>query len=120
MVTCSRTTGTAVVALVACLVVTSCREGAAPPPIAGAAAEVRALTGARTRLAWGQHDGRDPRLTGDQVRLIGFDTDDGRGERPILERPGSYVRPMITPRGDRVRLISARKAGRGESRQYHA
>ena len=86
--------------LLACLLMTAC--GAEAPAIEGPGADVRALTGARTRVVWGQHDGRDPRLHGDQIVLMGFDSDDGRGERAILERRGSYVKPMITPRGDRI------------------
>ena len=86
--------------LLACLLSAAC--GAASPVIEGAAADVRALTGAHTRVVWGQQDGSDPRLHGDQILLMGFDSDDGRGERAILERRGSYVKPMITPRGDRI------------------
>ena len=90
----------ALIVLLACCFVSAC--GTATPAVEGPAAEVRALTGAHTRAVWGQQDGTDPRLHGDQVTLMGFDSDDGRGERAILERRGSYVKPMITPRGDRV------------------
>jgi hypothetical protein len=68
----------------------------------GASAEVHALTGAHTRIVWVQGDGTDPYAMGDQLVLMGFDTDDGRGERVILDARGSYVKPMLTPRGDRV------------------
>jgi uncharacterized protein len=37
-----------------------------------------------------------------------------------LDSLGRVLVVVHTPRGDRVRLISARKASRGESRQYHA
>jgi hypothetical protein len=33
---------------------------------------------------------------------MGLDTDDGRGERVILGARGSYVKPLLTPRGDRI------------------
>lgn len=68
----------------------------------GAAAEVHALTGAHTRLVWVQHDGTDPFAATDQLVLMGLDTDDGRGERVILGDRASYVKPLLTPRGDRV------------------
>jgi hypothetical protein len=68
----------------------------------GAAADVHALTGAHTRVVWVQHDGTDPFAAGDQLVLMGLDTDDGRGERVILGERRSYVKPLLTPRGDRV------------------
>ena len=49
-------------------------------------AEVRTLTGAHTRVVWVQGDGTDPRASGDQLVLMGFDTEDGKGERVILGR----------------------------------
>jgi len=49
---------------------------------------------------------------------------DAQGERrfvPLgLGAPGRILVVVYTPRGDRVRLISARKASRGEAAQYHA
>ena len=33
---------------------------------------------------------------------MGLDTHDGRGERAILSERRSYVKPMLTPRGDRI------------------
>ncbi len=65
---------------------------------------VRRLTGARTRIVWVQDagEGRDPFAQGTGLRLIGLDTDDGRGERAIIDSIGSYAKPIITPSGDRV------------------
>ncbi len=74
----------------------------APPAREGTAAEVHALTGAHTRVVWVQHDGRDPYAAGDQLVLMGLDTDDGRGERVILGERRTYVKPLLTPRGDRI------------------
>lgn len=81
------------------LTLASCR---AAPPRDGAAAEVHGLTGAHTRVVWVQGDGSDPFAMGAQLTLMGFDTDDGRGERAIVAERGSYVKPLLTPRGDRV------------------
>jgi len=72
------------------------------PVVEGPGAEVRALTGARTRAVWVQGDGSDPRATGVQLVLMGFDSHDGRGERVILGTPASYVKPLLTARGDRI------------------
>ena len=37
-----------------------------------------------------------------------------------MDTVGRVLVVVHTPRGDRIRLISARKASRGESEQYHA
>lgn len=37
-----------------------------------------------------------------------------------LDALGRILVVVYTPRGDRIRLISARKASRGEAGQYHA
>ncbi len=59
---------------------------------------------ARLRVAWIQDmgDGGDPFGGGGNLRLMGLDTVDGRGERVILGSLGNYAKPLITPRGDRV------------------
>jgi hypothetical protein len=68
----------------------------------GPAAAVRDLTGAHTRIVWVQGDGTDPFAAGEHLILMGFDTDDGRGERVILGTRRSYVKPLLTPRGNRI------------------
>jgi uncharacterized DUF497 family protein len=49
---------------------------------------------------------------------------DAQGEQRFvtlgMDALGRILVVVHTPRGDRVRLISARKASRGESGQYHA
>jgi hypothetical protein len=58
----------------------------------------------RLRVTWVQDmgDGRDVFARGGNLRLMGLDTGDGQGERVILGTVGNYVKPLITPRGDRV------------------
>ena len=65
---------------------------------------VAALTGGRTRAVWIRDlgDGTDILGFGDQVLVMGFDTSGEGGERAIVDTPGSYAKPLITPRGDRV------------------
>jgi hypothetical protein len=75
---------------------------AAVQPVSGPAAEVRALTGARTRVVWVQGDGTDPTASGTGLVLMGFDTDDGKGERVILGERGSYIKPLLIGRGQRI------------------
>lgn len=84
----------------AALALAGCGRGTSVPD--GPGGEVRALTGAQTRVVWVQGDGTDPRAQGDQLVLMGLDTDDGRGERVILGERQSYVKPLVTPRGTRI------------------
>jgi len=79
---------------------------------AGPGAEVRKFTGAATKVVWVQSDGSDPFAAGDQLVLMGLDTEDGKGERVILGAKQSYVKPLLTPRGDRI-LFSTRPQGTG-------
>jgi hypothetical protein len=70
--------------------------------VKGPAAELRAFTGAHTRVVWVQGDGSDPETEGTQLVLMGIDTDDGKGERVILSERRSYVKPRLTSRADRI------------------
>jgi uncharacterized DUF497 family protein len=55
---------------------------------------------------------------------ITIDDPDSEGEQRFItlgmDALGRVLIVVHTPRGERVRLISARKASRGESEQYHA
>lgn len=71
--------------------------------VAGApGAELRALTGTHTRVVWVQGDGSDPETEGDQLILMGLDSEDGKGERVIRGQRGSYVKPRLAARGTRI------------------
>ena len=63
---------------------------------------LRAFTGAATTVFWVQSDGTDPFAAGDQLILMGLSTEDAKGERVILGKRQSYVKPLLTPRGDRI------------------
>ncbi|MFC2171158.1 hypothetical protein ACFLU6_00840, partial [Acidobacteriota bacterium] len=66
--------------------------------------QIRAMTGAHTRFVWAQDAGEksDPMGERSEMRLIGFDTDDSLGERPVLSEISNYTKPMLTPKGDRI------------------
>ncbi len=66
--------------------------------------DIERLTGARTRIVWTQDigDGTDIGSRADQLRLMGYDSHDGRGEHPIVDTPGNYAKPLIAPLGNRV------------------
>jgi hypothetical protein len=75
---------------------------------------VRAFTGAHTRVVWVQQDGKDPEAVGDGLVLMGYDSDDGRGERVILGERGSYVKPLMTPDGRQIIYSTRPKPGPAE------
>lgn len=87
---------------------TACSTGSLEAP----GGELRQFTGSHTRVVWVQQDGRDPYAAGDNLLLVGFDSEDGRGERPILSERGSYVKPLLTPKGNRI--IFSRRPTRPE------
>jgi len=95
------------------LLVAGCGRNANSPT--GPGSELHALTGAPARAVWVQGDGTDPRAAGDQLILMGLDTQDGRGERTILQERRSYVKPMITPRGNRIIFSSRVEPGPPET-----
>lgn len=70
------------------------------------AADLLRLTGgARARIVWCEQasgDSRDVTARGVGLRLMGLDTAERGAPRPILGRIGSYGKPLLTPRGDRV------------------
>ena len=61
-------------------------------------------TGHHTRLVWlqDQGDGADALAQGKNLLLYGYDSRDGRGERPLLSKVDNYFRPIITPDGRQV------------------
>ncbi len=65
---------------------------------------VREFTGSPTRLVWVQDlkDNRDVVALGNHLALMGFDSEDGKGERFILPGPENFMSPLITPSGRQV------------------
>ncbi len=68
------------------------------------AEKLKELTGARTRIVWAQQQSgcEDYYAVSPDFKLMGLDTDDGKGVRCIADTVGSYASPMITPAGDRI------------------
>jgi len=85
------------------------------PATDGPGAEVRRFTGAHTRIVWAQGDGTDPAAEGNQLILMGLDSDDGKGERIILGDRRSYHKPKLTSRGDRIVFSSFMIPGPSET-----
>lgn len=75
------------------------------PDAPGAAARLRAFAGAPARLTWIRQiagDGNDPFCWGDQLVIMGLDTEDGRGERMVVSEVSNYHRPMLTRSGKQI------------------
>ena len=67
--------------------------------------ELENFTGSHTRAVWVQQQKSgqiDKHAAGGNLKLLGLDSLDGRGERVLLEKVGSYSRPLFTPDGNRV------------------
>ena len=64
------------------------------------------------RVAWTRDlgDGTDFISLGDQLVLMAYDSDDGRGERVMLGEPASYAKPLITPDGESI-VFTIRRQG---------
>ena len=71
---------------------------------ADTAADIRSFTGAPTRVVWIQDAGDKANVYSEHpsIRLMGYDTEDGKGERAILPDIGWYAKPLLTADGKRV------------------
>src|SRR5579871_4422345 len=72
---------------------------------ADAARDLEALTGAHTRVVWVQDQSAsngDTLALGRELKLMAFDSQDGRGERALLNDVQNYAKPLLTPDGKRI------------------
>lgn len=67
-------------------------------------------TGSHTRLVWvqDQGNGADTFAQGEHLKLIGFDSADGKGERELLAETSNFFKPLFTPDGEHV-VVSNRR-----------
>ncbi len=85
---------------------------AGPVAAESPSAELKKLTGARTKVVWVQDQskrGRDVFAKGKDLLLMGFDTAGDGEPAPLLKKRGNYYKPLITPDGERV-IFSDRRA----------
>ncbi|MEZ0277165.1 MAG: malectin domain-containing carbohydrate-binding protein, partial [Roseimicrobium sp.] len=74
-----------------------------PHAPADMAQQLRAFAGGHVRLVWSRTDvEEDFYVALSESHLMGYDTADGKGERLILQEPGTYSLPILTPDGQRV------------------
>lgn len=67
--------------------------------------QLRRMTGSPARMVWArqmEQGSGDVFVRGERFHLMGFDTEDRRGERIILPVIGNYNKPMFTAQGDRI------------------
>ncbi|PID74830.1 MAG: hypothetical protein CSB28_01155, partial [Desulfobacterales bacterium] len=60
---------------------------------------VEQWTGKHTRIAWVQDQGNglDTYGRSPDLMLYGYDSQDGRGARPLLTQKSNFFKPLITP-----------------------
>jgi hypothetical protein len=85
--------------------------------------EIEKLTSARTRIVWSQYQkpkSADPYSNNDNHFLMGLDTRDGQGARPILAVQGNYSRPLITTDGKSILYTDKRLTrDKDNNKQYN-
>lgn len=72
-------------------------------------AGLKELTTAPARVVWVQDvskESSDTFAEGSSLRLMGYCTQDRKGERTILKGPSSFARPLLTPDGRKVIFTS--------------
>ena len=61
------------------------------------------FTGGHTRVVWlTDAENKDSFAGHNQLRLMGYDSHDGKGERVIWGERANYHRPLITPDGEQI------------------
>jgi hypothetical protein len=87
---------------------------AVPQDAASVAEDLKALSEGRpVKVVWVQDAGPTacPYSEKPTMVLMGFDTEDGLGERTILAEPSRYIKPLLTDDGTRVVYGDAEKGG---------
>lgn len=71
--------------------------------------ELEAFTGAHTRVVWvqDQGDGSDSFAAGDNLKVLGYDSRDGKGVRQFTSEVSNYYKPILSPDGQWI-LVSDR------------
>lgn len=80
-----------------------------PSPKAGEESKLETFIGNHARVTWIQDQGGgiDTLAFGENFKLMGLDSRDGKGERALLEDVGNYYKPIFTPDGKHV-IVSDR------------
>ena len=78
-------------------------------PTIAHAESLEKFAGAHTRVVWVQEQGKgaDSFCFGNNFKLMGYDSRDGKKERPLLKETENFYKPIITPDGKKV-VVSSR------------
>ena len=91
------------VLLAICLLAMARQSASASAPAVVDAASVETFTGGHTRVVWlTDAENKDSFAGHNKLRLMGYDSRDGKGERVICGERANYHRPLITPDGERI------------------
>ncbi|SDP47168.1 LamG domain-containing protein [Desulforhopalus singaporensis] len=84
-------------------------SGLAVCPVQAGGKNLGEWTGRHSRVVWVQDhgDGSDTFGRSDNLMLYGYDSVDGRGERPLVAGKSNYFKPLFTPDGNNV-IVSDR------------
>jgi len=76
----------------------------------GFAGSLEQFTTVHTRVVWVQEQGQgtDTFALGENLKLMGFDSRDGKGERVILPETGNFYKSFFTPDGQKI-VVSNRR-----------
>lgn len=87
-----------------CLVFMVCVSALFGNASASEFSELRKWTGKHSRLVWvqDQGSGSDTFAKSKNLMLYGYDSEDGKGERPLVTEVGNYFKPLFTPDGKQV------------------
>jgi len=90
--------------LLCVLFITACNDSAT-----GDVDPLEQFAGAHTRVVWVQEQGSgaDTFSFGENFKLMGYDSRDGKKERPLLQETQNFFKPIITPDGKKV-VVSSR------------
>ena len=85
------------------LLVTACNDSVT------SASPLESFTGAHTRVVWVQEQGNgaDTYGFGENFKLMGYDSRDGKKERELLKETQNFYKPIFTPDGKKV-IVSSR------------
>ncbi|MFZ4765569.1 MAG: hypothetical protein ACOYMN_11495, partial [Roseimicrobium sp.] len=83
--------------------------------------KIESFTGAHTRIVWSECadvGDSDTMANSDNLVLMGLDTQDGLGARPLQEKPGNYARPLLNSDGTCILWTDKNVSRKGGKKRY--
>ncbi len=84
--------------------------------------KVERLTGGHTRVVWARDfgHGKDTFANGTELQLMGLDTREPNGERPLVPGRGNFSRPLLSPDGSTVFFSRREATGAGDGARWQS